>query len=188
MPWDSSMLCPLEGSGGWAPLADALSRSLNRILFVKYKPPDPSPDLIPISRPSGTLWSWKKDAVDWLHYKLVEKSYVRGQEWIQMHFVYMRKQKRIRRERITSVSRLDDENEEKLVDGMCKVCGSTAEACKLSATLSLVFIISSPRGHPLGISCSWEGSLVNTHHSHVMLAKMRFCCYYFPPSIVLNEI
>lgn len=56
---------------------------------------------------------------------------------------------------ITSVSRLEDENEEKLVEGMCsdneygstKVAGSDD-----STTLSLIFRKPSPNGHPIGIS------------------------------------
>lgn len=70
------------------------------------------------------------------------------------------------RERITSVSRLEDENEEKLLDWMCKEYGSAATAaCKLSPTLSLLIMFSSPRGHPIVISCTWKrvNTLLNQH-------------------------
>lgn len=56
------------------------------------------------------------------------------------------------------MSRLDDENEEKLEDGTCKELGSvaaTATCGELSAASSnLMFMFSSPRGHPFGIKSS----------------------------------
>lgn len=58
----------------------------------------------------------------------------------------------------TSVSRLEDENDEKLDDGTCKELGFdavTAACGELSAASSnLVFMFSSPRGHPFGIKFS----------------------------------
>lgn len=57
---------------------------------------------------------------------------------------------------ITSVSRLEDENEEKLVEGMCSEYGSTGAAGSDSATLSLVFRKPRPNGHPIGTSLFWE--------------------------------
>ena len=55
---------------------------------------------------------------------------------------------------ITSVSRLEEENEEKLLEGMCKEYGSTAgaAACNLSCNRSLMLIICSPSGQPLDVS------------------------------------
>ena len=53
---------------------------------------------------------------------------------------------------ITSVSRFEDENEEKLVDGTCIECGSTGAAGSDSASLSLIFKKPRPNGHPIGIS------------------------------------
>lgn len=51
---------------------------------------------------------------------------------------------------------MDDENEEKLVDGMCIECGSTGAAGSGSTSLSLVFRKPRPNGHPIGISSFWE--------------------------------
>lgn len=54
---------------------------------------------------------------------------------------------------MTSVSRLEDENEEKLVDGTCNKYGSPGAAAGIdSTTLSLKFKKPRPRGHPIGIS------------------------------------
>lgn len=52
------------------------------------------------------------------------------------------------------MSRLEDENEEKLDEGTCKVRGNIEVACKLSVARSVVFMFSSPSGHPLGVSWS----------------------------------
>ena len=63
---------------------------------------------------------------------------------------------------ITSVSRLEEENEEKLLEGICKEYGSTAgaAACNLSCNRSLMLIICSPSGQPLDVSWFWEESSV----------------------------
>lgn len=61
---------------------------------------------------------------------------------------------------VDSVSRLEDENDEKLDDGTCNEHGPAAAAaaagaaCDLSATRSLMFMFSSPSGHPFGLSWS----------------------------------
>lgn len=57
-----------------------------------------------------------------------------------------------------SVSRLEEENDEKLDEGARKELGSAviAAASMCCDTLSLMFIFSSPSGHPLGTSGSWQ--------------------------------
>jgi hypothetical protein len=63
-------------------------------------------------------------------------------------------QQEVEKQSFTSVSRLEDENEEKLDERMRKEYGSTGAACMLSITRSLVFI--RPSGHPFDVSLSWE--------------------------------
>lgn len=53
---------------------------------------------------------------------------------------------------VDSVSRLEDENEEKLVDGTCNWYGATEVAGRDSPTLSLMFKKPSPSGQPIGMS------------------------------------
>lgn len=115
IPWDISALRAPETSelAALIALMPIFSRSSTWTLLGKYKAPFPG--RIPISLPSGTLLSWKKDADD-------------------------------------SVSRLEDENEEKLDERMRKEYGSTGAACMLSITRSLVFI--RPSGHPFDVSLS----------------------------------
>lgn len=106
--------------------------------------------LIPINRPSVTLWSAKNDIVDCS--KHVELKLI---SWFQSEII---NDKSIFTKISTSVSRLEDENDEKLEDGTCKELGSdaTTAACgELSAAWSnLVFMFSSPRGHPFRIKLS----------------------------------
>lgn len=91
--------------------------------------------LIPISRPSDTLWSWKNDAVD-------------------------------------SVSRFEDENEEKLGlgEGISEdnsfAGAAWAAASGLSVALSLRLMLPSPSGHPFLVSVTWIGLLFSLH-SHI---------------------
>ena len=54
----------------------------------------------------------------------------------------------------TSVSRLEDDNEEKLDERMRKEYDPAGAACIVSITRSLVFI--SPSGHPFDASLPWE--------------------------------
>jgi hypothetical protein len=58
------------------------------------------------------------------------------------------------------VSRLEDENEEKLDERIRKEYGSAGAACIVSITRSLVLI--SPRGHPFDASLPWEEALIIT--------------------------
>lgn len=65
----------------------------------------------------------------------------------------------------TSVSKLDDENEEKLEHGPWKVFGSLASTTP--STLSLMFILPSPKGHPFGTSWpyKWKASKISLRSS-----------------------
>ncbi|RHN62364.1 hypothetical protein MtrunA17_Chr4g0046621 [Medicago truncatula] len=64
----------------------------------------------------------------------------------------------LKNDAITSVSRLEEESEEKLVEGICSdnEYGSTGAAGSDSTTLSLIFRKPRPNGHPLGISSFCE--------------------------------
>lgn len=56
------------------------------------------------------------------------------------------------------MSRLEDENEEKLDERMREEYGSAGAACIVSITRNLVFI--SPSGHPFDASFPWEETLI----------------------------
>jgi hypothetical protein len=61
---------------------------------------------------------------------------------------------------------LEDDNEEKLVEGMCNdnENGSTCWAVGSdSTTLSLIFTKLRPNGHPICISSFWEKIVVKTN-------------------------
>lgn len=86
------------------------------IWFCKWEFPLFPAGLIPMSRPSGTLWSWKKEAVD-------------------------------------SVSRFEDEKEEKLGEGISLLYGSGSATAAVgsefcASLLSLMLMFPSPSGHP----------------------------------------
>ena len=59
------------------------------------------------------------------------------------------------RVQLTSVSRFEEEKEEKLVDGTCNEYGSAVVGGRDSTTLSLVSKNPSPSGHPIGVWSSF---------------------------------